>query len=433
MRPQDRPGVLAELVSELPHDLPLRAAKIHTANDGTLVLDTFVFGDAGSARLDVRSPTRRRSWRDIIAYAPGGERRLVQRRRVDRAHFGRCSATSMCSRSRRCGFCKHLATLPPDVSGTDGADRHALRAGDRTAIRVPHRGGGRETRLTPPDAGTNRDATGAREDQHPSRLPRRARRRRATARSRLLGFVVQAPDGRTDRRRTSSPCGRQVHVAICGATSGSITERPADSRTAHPAIEFVQRGRKIITALCDLVAPGAREAESSMRSRSHRILSSGVQRNLRAVRRRSRNCCMDRFNPDGRALRRRIPSRRTRELSNRRSRTTVDLEDSPTAVLRTRCSTPSHAVLRTNVYLPRVATAWECGLDPAFLVTPERPELPYGVFYVHGRGFNGFHVRFRDIARGGLRVVLHAAARNSTPWSRSGSTTRPTTSPSRSS
>ena len=30
MRPLDYPGVLAELVSELPHDRPLRAAKIHT-------------------------------------------------------------------------------------------------------------------------------------------------------------------------------------------------------------------------------------------------------------------------------------------------------------------------------------------------------------------------------------------------------------------
>ncbi len=32
-------------------------------------------------------------------------------------------------------------------------------------------------------------------------------------------------------------------------------------------------------------------------------------------------------------------------------------------------------------------------------------ELPYGVIFVHGRRFNGFHVRFRDIARGGLRLV----------------------------
>jgi glutamate dehydrogenase len=35
-------------------------------------------------------------------------------------------------------------------------------------------------------------------------------------------------------------------------------------------------------------------------------------------------------------------------------------------------------------------------------------DTPYGVFYVHGRRFNGFHVRFRDIARGGMRLVTPA-------------------------
>jgi glutamate dehydrogenase len=33
----------------------------------------------------------------------------------------------------------------------------------------------------------------------------------------------------------------------------------------------------------------------------------------------------------------------------------------------------------------------------------------YGVFWVHGRGFNAFHVRFRDTARGGVRVVRPAS------------------------
>ena len=44
VRPQAYPGVLADLVKELPHDTPLRAAKIHTATDGKLVIDTFEFG-----------------------------------------------------------------------------------------------------------------------------------------------------------------------------------------------------------------------------------------------------------------------------------------------------------------------------------------------------------------------------------------------------
>ena len=33
------------------------------------------------------------------------------------------------------------------------------------------------------------------------------------------------------------------------------------------------------------------------------------------------------------------------------------------------------------------------------------PELPYGIFMVMGRGFYGFHVRFRDVARGGIRLI----------------------------
>jgi glutamate dehydrogenase len=33
------------------------------------------------------------------------------------------------------------------------------------------------------------------------------------------------------------------------------------------------------------------------------------------------------------------------------------------------------------------------------------PELPFGVFMVMGRGFYGFHVRFRDVARGGIRLI----------------------------
>jgi len=35
---------------------------------------------------------------------------------------------------------------------------------------------------------------------------------------------------------------------------------------------------------------------------------------------------------------------------------------------------------------------------------------PYGVFYVHGRHFNAFHVRFSDIARGSMRLVVPESA-----------------------
>lgn len=70
-----------------------------------------------------------------------------------------------------------------------------------------------------------------------------------------------------------------------------------------------------------------------------------------------------------------------------------------------------HATLRTNFYNEeRYAHALRLNptiMMPGGVATPERP-LPFGVFFIHGRNFNAFHNRFRDIARGGLRIVTPA-------------------------
>lgn len=34
------------------------------------------------------------------------------------------------------------------------------------------------------------------------------------------------------------------------------------------------------------------------------------------------------------------------------------------------------------------------------------PEIPYGIFFIQGMYFIGFHIRFKDLARGGLRTVI---------------------------
>jgi glutamate dehydrogenase len=51
-------------------------------------------------------------------------------------------------------------------------------------------------------------------------------------------------------------------------------------------------------------------------------------------------------------------------------------------------------------------------LDPQIMVSEhEAPrDKPYGIIFVHGRRFDGYHVRFRDIARGGLRLVTPATS-----------------------
>lgn len=61
-------------------------------------------------------------------------------------------------------------------------------------------------------------------------------------------------------------------------------------------------------------------------------------------------------------------------------------------------------VQKTNFYTPtKVALSFR--LNPAFLPSEEYPQPLYGMFLVVGQEFRGFHLRFRDVARGGIRIV----------------------------
>ena len=60
--------------------------------------------------------------------------------------------------------------------------------------------------------------------------------------------------------------------------------------------------------------------------------------------------------------------------------------------------------LRTNFYV-KEKTSLTYMYDPKFLNKVDYPETPFGIFHVVGAEFRGFHIRFRDIARGGIRIV----------------------------
>lgn len=68
-------------------------------------------------------------------------------------------------------------------------------------------------------------------------------------------------------------------------------------------------------------------------------------------------------------------------------------------------------ILKTNYYISKIP-AISFRLDPAFIkaIIPNYshlyPEIPFGIFYIKGRDFKGFHIRFRDLARGGLRTLI---------------------------
>ena len=67
--------------------------------------------------------------------------------------------------------------------------------------------------------------------------------------------------------------------------------------------------------------------------------------------------------------------------------------------------------LKTNAYRNN-KSALAFRIDPLILETlpfdrkEKFPELPYGIFFIRGRSFIGFHIRFKDLARGGLRTVF---------------------------
>lgn len=70
-----------------------------------------------------------------------------------------------------------------------------------------------------------------------------------------------------------------------------------------------------------------------------------------------------------------------------------------------------HHTLKTNYYRLNY-TALSFRLDPKYLDaipfdrTKKFPELPYGIFFIKGMHFFGFHIRFKELARGGLRTVV---------------------------
>jgi glutamate dehydrogenase len=69
----------------------------------------------------------------------------------------------------------------------------------------------------------------------------------------------------------------------------------------------------------------------------------------------------------------------------------------------------NRSILRTN-FFSRQKTCVGFRLDPAFLSSADFPERPFGIYFLVGRSFVGFHIRFRDIARGGIRIITSSNA-----------------------
>lgn len=66
-------------------------------------------------------------------------------------------------------------------------------------------------------------------------------------------------------------------------------------------------------------------------------------------------------------------------------------------------------VLKTNFYKDsKVVLAFR--LDSSFLADIDYPDKLHGIFFLVGSEFRGFHLRFREVARGGIRIIRSSSA-----------------------
>jgi glutamate dehydrogenase len=100
------------------------------------------------------------------------------------------------------------------------------------------------------------------------------------------------------------------------------------------------------------------------------------------------------------------PTPATEVLSDAKlkERITKDVSNEHEEMVMTAFRVFNNAVLKTNYYTPtKVALSFR--LDPSFLPEIEYPKRLYGMFLVITSESRGFHLRFKDIARGGIRIV----------------------------
>ncbi len=88
------------------------------------------------------------------------------------------------------------------------------------------------------------------------------------------------------------------------------------------------------------------------------------------------------------------------------SKISTDVEDTVAKDLLLKMVDVVSHTLKTNIYLEN-RYALGLRLDPKVIHGSEEDsgKVPYGIIFCHGRRFNAFHVRFKDVARGGMRLV----------------------------
>ena len=375
----DKPGMLHDILVQLPPDAPLRAVKVHTSADGQLSIDTVVIGEAPRFDPNDRELAARRE--AILAHArsQGGDEALVDRYlRGSSAEYVRVVTPLRAERT---------ASLFGEVSGTDDTvvrleperdpslSRVIVAAGNPTARRMAERCA---ALLGAHSINILRAFVDVIDDGGNGSVA-------------VFSYVVRSPDG-----GAIDPDGDLWrHVSADLARMKWVTDAAIALDRQSPATGLTRC--ETLVALASLAHQSlVREnpfAYARARVTAIAVAHLGISADIASL-------LSDRFDPAA-PLADADFAARAEALRERIDRT-VDGDDARRAL-----STMLLAVektYRTNLHLPK-RYGLALRLDPTIIARPDAPEVPYGLFFVHGLGFDGFHVRFRDIARGGVRVV----------------------------
>jgi glutamate dehydrogenase len=164
----------------------------------------------------------------------------------------------------------------------------------------------------------------------------------------------------------------------------------------------VKRG-EIITGMCSMMHPALAKENALVYSKANIL---GMVTHERRISHAAKiaDLFLERFDPENPLTDEEVFQQRIDEL---KQEITSDVEDTVHVGLLHKMLDICKHTLKTNIYMQnRYALGFR--VDPEIM--GEYAEVPYGVLFVHGRRFNGYHVRFRDISRGGMRLVTPASA-----------------------
>ncbi|MEE2756526.1 MAG: hypothetical protein VYA30_07680 [Myxococcota bacterium] len=381
----DRPGLLAHLVDQLPRDRALNSARIYTASDGQLIVDVFSFKktEAFNPKDDTQKAAFERLAGRRTEYAGQLTADEVQQ------HVQRCRAGYILSVSAK-RFYKHMA-LYTQVAGSEDVISHVEQVSTAPGL----------SRFIIAAANADPTSLFRRTARYLSTRGIDVRRAYLEAmgpsegpKVSMVSLVCVDPEGDAIKPQRSDWQEVRRDLERLAWLDRRVLSRA--NRGHHPNLTLTQC--EVLLALSDLVHQrlGPQNPYRYSRDRVEDLVFSNIE---------SMQHLAESF--VARFAQSIIDEDQYQNQVNDIMALAAGAEGDASGrkVLETLCL-GALAVKKTNIHLQQ-RYALGMVLDPGYLHGEESDDRchPFGVLYFFGCMFHGLHVRFRDIARGGLRVV----------------------------